>query len=645
MSENVEDLYLKGFMAFSAKNHDAAKAYWEKVLSLDPNHAKARKGLTDLKGGGRKTHSSKEVLQEIKRLYGAKKFQESLSLCSRLLKKHPNNKDLQGLYRKIEGRVRQQQGQPSAAVEREAKSTRELSDGAEATVEEGDKGTDSAVDVAMLVKNGVSLYEIQDYESAIQCWKKALQLDPENRLAKDYIENVSSLIDEPVAEEVIAPAPVAPPSRSADPSPPKQVQSTPAGPSLGGTGPARPGKDDLILIYNEAMALYKEQRYEQALEKWNHIIRFHPSHKETRQCIEKTKVALEKQKKFLEQLEQATEELAAGRHIEAERIQTKLSIEAPNLEGLDHLRQAIEERQRQITEIRSLEIEENEDLDADTGATSASDDEITRYFTPEAKGKTTSARQVSRVVQPKKQKKSNKILLVGVPLILIMVVGGYFGYDYYKKSTQTGNQANITPIVRSVDWNSIQQKAEDFLTLGNDFRDEGVDLLASYAYSRVEVIVVPRLVELEQMNNPILAFEIQDEIQSLIEIRDQAQAEHKISKTRITPREHGSQAEELADAELKRNRWEEGSERLYAILSNDPDNDRVREKLARAQQKLAFNKLADNELDEALQLFRRTTALMAGHETSRRHMEVIQRFFHGIITTEEKDQWFFFFFE
>jgi len=69
MNDHLEDLFLKGFMAFSAKNFSSAKVYWEKVLAEDPNHAKALKGMADLKGFKSRKRSSKEVFQEIKTLY------------------------------------------------------------------------------------------------------------------------------------------------------------------------------------------------------------------------------------------------------------------------------------------------------------------------------------------------------------------------------------------------------------------------------------------------------------------------------------------------------------------------------------------------------------------------------------------------
>ena len=608
MNENAEDLYLKGFMAYSAKDYGAAKAQWEKVLQLNPNHAKARKGLAELGMTQSKKMTSKDVLREIKKLYGEKQFGEALKLCRKLLQKHPGNQDLLSLYRKIESRC---QKEPNPARTSPDASVKENSVAAA-------ENDDQAAQIEMLIQSGVSLYEVQDYANAIKSWEKALALDPENPIAKEYIQNVQSLIQE----------------NESEPEQPGPVETSAS---------AKPDKDKLVLIYNEAMEFYKKRRYRDALEKWRFILKFYPNHKETRHCVDRASAALEKEKKYQNLLDEAKSQLASGHHMEAERILTKVQIEAPHLEGVAQLSQTLEERQQQISEIRSLDIEED-DFSLDSSA--ATDDEITRYFTPETDGSDTGARQVSRVVIPQKEQKgTNKLLLIGVPILLLVLgAGAFFGYSYYQKQERAiSDDALYAPLIQKANWKSEQQKAEDFLTLANDFRDEGLYLLATYAYLRVEEIAKPRLAALREQSGKLNDFEIQDEINRLSETLAQARAEHQIAKSKIVPLEHSTQAEDLAEAEFERDRWEEGGNRLYAMLTNDYENARVREKLGDALTKLSFQKLADNELDEALQLFKKVTVLKTGFEMARRHMEVIQRFYDGKISGEERDQWFFFF--
>ena len=645
MSENVEDLYLKGFMAFSSKDYKAAKAYYEQVLAQEPEHQKAREGLAQVEvaaggGGGdapKRKKSSKEVLREIKQLYSEKKFQESLNLCQKLLAKHPNNADLQGLYARIEGRLKQQKG--AAAPPPAEKSTQQFAQDADTAVS-GEEGSASegnqTAEVEKLIQRGVSLYEIQDYENAIASWKKALAIDPSNRIAQDYISNVEPLVGDGGDDDQEA---VAPP----------QAEDK------------KPGKDDMVRIYNEAMGLYKASRFEDAIEKWNYILKWHPTHKETLHCLEKARAAMSQSgggsvevaadegvaapsadSKYTDLLHEAREELTHGRHMEAERILTRLSIEAPGLEGLEELQHALEERQRQITEIRSLEIEAD---DEEEDHTTATDDEITRYFTPET-DKSHEARQVSRVERPAEAKsKGSKLgLLVGVVVIAGLATGGWFGLKYYQQQQAMKNEAPVYSfLVREVTWNSAQQKAEDFLNFGNDFRDEGEPLLAAYAYARVEDIVQPRLQILTAGGPDAPDFEVEDEVNRLQEIKAEAAAEYTKAVAGIEKVDTEPNGMDLAEAEIRRGRLEDACERMYNMLSGDMDNMAVRDKLGETLEKQALALVAENRLEDARLLFGRVATLKSAFEIPRRHEEVIQHYFHSRITSDEKDQWFYFF--
>ncbi len=640
MSENVEDLYLKGFLAFSEKKYKTAKAYWEKALTIDPKHQKSLKGMADLRALKGAKRSSKEVLQEIKKLYAGQRYGEALKLCELLLKKHPNNQDLKGLRQKISNRHQQmlRQGpsegkaQPENASSKRFENTAYFQKQAESSVEEDDSAAKGGADqVSKLIQEGVGLYEVQDYERAIVKWNKALELDPDNHLARDYINNVRSFIDEP--------AETPPPAEAQVEATPPTPEPPPSAAPLG-----KPNKDALMRLYNEGMALFKSKNYEDAMEKWNQILHHHPTHQETLQCIEKTRALLDKQGKHHEQLELARKELASGNHNAAERILTQLSIEAPDLDGLEQLRTAIEERQRQITEIRSLEIEaEESQIQSDF---SPSDDEITRFFTPEAEGKSSEVKQVTEVFHPKPTKQPpSKLVLIGAPILLLaLATGGYFGYNYYQQQADLPeDESLLVPLVREVDWNGAEQTAEDFLILGADFADEGDFLLATYAFERVEAIAQPRIEELQNMGAQAIPFEVQEELEDLSAILERAKARHTESKTKIEPQTVDEKDPERAETELSRGLYESGITRMTAILSNDLANERIREKLGEANEKLAFEKLTEGLLEDASKHFRRAAVLKASFDMPRRHTEVIQRYYSGKITDKDKDQWFFFF--
>ena len=662
MSENVEDLYLKGLMALSSKDKGSARTYWEQVLAIDPNHEKARKGLDELKAATSKKRSSKEVLQEIKRLYGAKKYEEALKLCDMLLKKHPKNKDLHGLRKKIESRCKPKEKAPEPPPEEDLDDTigghQQLSPGGNPQLEStvyytskaeevvsNDTDTrdidDPAAEVERLIQLGVSLYEVQDYEQAIKTWKEALAIDPDSRIARDYINNVMPELEEQNQYETLDPdAPIA----DSEPVPAATSMPEPEADPDASQDAGKPSKEELIHIYNEGMGLFKERRFEDALTKWNYILKFHPSHKETIQCIEKAKAAISREKQHHETLEEARNALAAGNHHDAERILTQLSIEAPHLEGIEQLKEAIEQRQRQITEIRTMEIEETEEQN--TTDFSASDDEITRYFTPDSEGKKVQPRRVAKVVQARKERKPlNLKLLIGIPVTLLLLgIGGWFGYDFYRKLPKPGTETMaVLPLIQEVNWNGSQQKAEDFHGLGSDFMDESNYLMANFAFQRVTEIAVPRIQELETPkpdSDPVAG---QTELDKLRGMVAEARTSRQTCLGKVAPVETGDRDFDLAMTEFRKGMWTEAEERLTNMLSSDLEDERVREELGKILEQLAFKKLAEEELDESLKYFQRAAVLQKSYEMPRRHMAVIQRFFHGTISREEKDQWFFFF--
>lgn len=667
MSQNLEDLYLKGFMAFSAKDYPTAKKHWEQVLSMDPDHERARQGLAQMGASAGATgqnspqvqpkkRTSKEVLAEIKRLYSEKKFGASLDLCRKLVAKHPNNEDLKGLLKKIEARYTKQQGAAlTGESQPDIKSTQQFAADAEIGMDaepaapvpaERDEAQKQA-EVAQLIQQGVSLYEIQDYDRAIATWRQAIALDPGNKIAQDYIANVSPLaapdetspdLPDPTAAPTPAPAasaPAAPQPAKAEPASPTKLTE-------------KPTKEEMIGLYNQAMGLYKEKRFPEAIDLWRRILDFYPNHKETLHCIERAEAAMDKVRdqtgKYKTMLDEARASLASGNQIETERIITRLEIEAPNLDGLADLRQKLDERQQQINEIRSLEIEEQ--FVAGSGDSSVSDDELQRFFTPESSEPSEAMpRQVSRVVRPRTAKKpTSKWILIGIPAaVIVLGVASFFGYQAYRQAQVQPDDPIFAGLVREVNWNGDEQKAEDFLIFANDFRDEGDFLLASFAYERARDIAKPRHDTLALVTEADRNFEVTDEMDRLEEILGTVDTNYQIVLSRISPAEVPANALSLAEAELKRERWQEGAERLMAILTADTTNSSVREKLATAYESLALEKLAANELDEASQLFRKVAVLNTSYALARRHIETIQRYFDGRINEEDKDHWFFFF--
>lgn len=629
MSVQSDDLYLKGVMAYNVQDYKAASAYWEQTLAKDPEHAKAKQGLERIQQltAAKPKRSSKDVFQDIKKLYSEKKFTEALKLTELLLKKHPENTDLQSLREKLEARVK-----PSAkpATVDAKRSTMVIAAAAELSVSDGPEQLSAQVE--RLIQDGVSLYEIQDYQQAIAVWQKALALDPNNRIARDYVQNVSALLDSDDEAEEQAPEPE---------------------PQAANEASNKPSREQMLEVYNQAMGHFKARRFTQALELWNQILAYYPNHAETLQCIEKTRNLMQKEQGFQDQLDTVRKQIASGQLAEAESMLTRLSIEAPHLAGMDEARAALEGARTSSQRIETVKTLEPQTpaaarqsmagpLGEEREHHSATDEEITSFFEPTQKAQAGPRKVVAAApVKKKKQTQVNVFLWFGIVVgVGLLAVAGYFGYDYYKKQLTIKNVAPV--FVAEVEWSSDERIAEDFLNFGNDFEDESDFLLAMFAYQRTENVASRRIAALRKVEG-----EHTPEWD-----RDMAWMTERLGKAKARLRDvqrkiRGSQVDagviDLARTALRREEYEDAAERLRGVLMSDPSNERARDMMGQAYERLAFKKMADGDVSGASNYFKCAAVLSTAFDMPRRHMEVIQRFFAGDIRKEDKDQWFFFF--
>ena len=671
MKEDAEDLYLKGFMAHSSKNDDEAATYWNKVLEIDPNHSKAREGLAKINKGalrvsqgkssgkyrvikeGQGKQSSKELFGELKRLYREQYYSAALEICEELLRRHPNQKELRGTCTKIEQKLQTQQehnvenlraGLEDITVHVPQPAHEEIEISSEDALEPSLGGSDDgSEEIEQLIQKGVSLYEVENYEDAIRTWRKALNLEPGNPIAQEYIANVKSMLGKE-SEEEPKPAPqVKPPAQ-----------------------PIKPSKEELIKIYNKGKSLFHGEQFVEAIEEWNKILRHHPNHKETLQCVERAKRALKDLERFHATLEQANQALAENRLAEAERLYTQLTIEAPELLGLHELKEGIAAKQRENIEnadttelsvptgslelegtlesndgpaLVNGELEENSLDDVDAG------ENVEPLPKPESKPRK-GAKLKGAVSAKRHQKmiswaKLGRIAVVTAGIAILGVLG-FKGFQLRQRQLQAENKEQIMmPLVSESNWDSEFEQSLDFSAIGNTFALERAFIFAALAYQRSFELADIRLSAIGEHN--VLTIELEKEKVRLEQIFNQAKADYHKNRDLIKPEKYGPQELARANAEIKRKEYESASIRLMAILSTNMDDARIREKLGNVQEKLAFQYLAEKNLNQAAKHFQRAAVLKHAFTMNRRHKEVIQRFFQGQINEVEKDRWFFFF--
>ena len=130
-------------------------------------------------------------------------------------------------------------------------------------------GDDRKQEITRLLKRGLNQYGLGDLEEAIGCWERTLEIDPQNRAARDYLDTAYEEI-----EEASKPAPPAP---AADPDPPGAPTAQPGASDAfedeadtprtfdGAAAIQLPEADDEPSdVVADALAAYKEGRMDEA---------------------------------------------------------------------------------------------------------------------------------------------------------------------------------------------------------------------------------------------------------------------------------------------------------------------------------------------------------------------------------------------
>jgi tetratricopeptide (TPR) repeat protein len=144
---------------------------------------------------------------------------------------------------------------------------------------------DSAID--KYLEEGLNLYGLGKFKEAIECWKKVLELDPDNSLAKDYIESAGGEVSKAEKspperlEETpkIIPPLTSPPSPGPEreakmaPPPPKPEEAAKVAPSPPSPPPPEADREAKI---NQAKGLFKEGQFELAMEMFESILSEEP---------------------------------------------------------------------------------------------------------------------------------------------------------------------------------------------------------------------------------------------------------------------------------------------------------------------------------------------------------------------------------
>jgi len=126
---------------------------------------------------------------------------------------------------------------------------------------------DSNSEVNKYLEEGLNFYGLGKFKQAIECWKKVLEIDPDNSLAKDYIESAGGTVDreaaKPPSRLEVPPARTTKPPPPAPPPPPEpdreaKVASPPPEPEREAKVVSPPPKPDREDRFRREMPFSKE---------------------------------------------------------------------------------------------------------------------------------------------------------------------------------------------------------------------------------------------------------------------------------------------------------------------------------------------------------------------------------------------------
>lgn len=144
----------------------------------------------------------------------------------------------------------------------------------------------SKSEIDKYLEEGLNFYGLGKFKKAIECWNKVLEIDPDNSLAKDYIESAGGEVSE---EEERPPEKLAePPPRTTAPPPPSPPPPEPDSEEEEGlperkeelppitTTATPPPEPDLEAKFNQAKNLFTESQFELAMEMFESILQGEP---------------------------------------------------------------------------------------------------------------------------------------------------------------------------------------------------------------------------------------------------------------------------------------------------------------------------------------------------------------------------------
>ncbi len=267
---------------FNQSQMDSALIYYQRALAYDPENGEVLSAIEEINRSGPvtmpdgKVMMSNEVLQktlmdgfyaQASEFYSERKYIPSLSLVERALRIEPDEPRFTGLKENINAsitteitrlvdlaRKAENEGRLSEAI-KYYNQILDLSPG-DIRADKNLSRTAETVELARMISLGAEQFYNNQFPQAKKSFENVLRIDPENGLALEYIERIDELTRKPGTLEDIR------------------------------------EDEETWNIYLNAMQLYQEGKYGQAIELWQKVLDKYPGNDETLENIRQANLRL-----------------------------------------------------------------------------------------------------------------------------------------------------------------------------------------------------------------------------------------------------------------------------------------------------------------------------------------------------------------
>ncbi len=457
-------------------------------------------------------------------------------------------------------------------------------------------------DVTNLIQKGVSLYEVGDYENALEIWQQALQLQPDNEFIKEYIENAKKELSQySEKNENFSHTNGQPKTENSQSENNKIVQS-----------------EDADIVFEESeideelkriVAIARSGDFERAKNLLNKL--------RANGSIDEEKLA--NTESYIQKLEKELGSSFVKNRIKG-LLEENLFDEALNTleKNKDKFSQEEKNKIEQYIKTKKQEYEFSQPLELELEEETVPNREKTKATTTFSQTK----RKPTPVKRQTRKKKSFlpfiKTTFIFVLLLIILAVVVFYGFKVIKSDIQQSTPEFDVKTLKLEEQNRMKKrKFNAFVKEAKDYFDMGEYLFAYYTFLHAE-----RYGNLDEQQRAFLLKARQLMTDSGI---------NKNSEVRTAMRF------------FKRKQYEKAIPHFKKALSANPEDLNVKEKLFECYKNLGIEYSLKFEILKAKTYFKYALVLNRYDKDIPKHLVVLDRFLKGKINKHLLTQWFYFF--